>query len=199
MDCDILELFAKRHSFYKINGQCPIEMTKVATLVKRVMELYPSPFNSQSARVVLLYQKHHQTFWNIVEQELLKTAPEDKHAVIQQKIATFAAGCGTILFYIDTSIVEKQEKNFPLYTSNFKNWGYQCNAILQFMIWMVLANNGVGASLQHYNPLIDEKVSETFNIPAQWELIAQMPFGGISETPPAHVVEDMEDKLVVLS
>lgn len=174
-------------------------MAKVIALVKRAMEIYPSPFNSQSARLVLLYPKHHQVFWNIVEQELLKTAPKDKHAAIQQKIATFAAGCGTILFYIDSSVVEKQEKDFPLYAIHFKNWGYQCNAILQFMIWTALANNGVGASLQHYNPLIDDKVRKIFNIPAQWELIAQMPFGGISETPPAHIVENMEDKLVVFS
>lgn len=34
-----------------------------------------------------------------------------------------------------------------------------------------------GASLQHYNPLIDPKVSAEWNIPLEWKLVAQMPFG----------------------
>ncbi|MNJ66145.1 hypothetical protein D3C77_621970 [compost metagenome] len=49
--------------------------------------------------------------------------------------------------------------------------------MLQFVVWTALANEGVGASLQHYNPLIDEKVQQEWNIPASWKLIAQMPFG----------------------
>jgi predicted oxidoreductase (fatty acid repression mutant protein) len=36
---------------------------------------------------------------------------------------------------------------------------------------------GLGASLQHYNPIIDEAVKKQWNLPADWELIAQMPFG----------------------
>ncbi len=199
MDCDILELFAKRQSFYEINDKCPIQPAEVMALIKRAMELYPSPFNSQSARLVLLEHKQHQIFWNIVEEELLKTAPEEKDTTIQQKISAFAAGCGTILFYVDNNVIKQQEKSFPLYAVHFKSWGYQCNAILQFMIWTAFANIGIGASLQHYNPLIDDKVRETFNIPSPWELIAQMPFGGISVTPPAHNVEDLEDKLIVLA
>ena len=28
----------------------------------------------------------------------------------------------------------------------------------QFAVWNVLAEQGIGASLQHYNPIIDEKL-----------------------------------------
>ena len=35
----------------------------------------------------------------------------------------------------------------------------------------------IGASLQHYNPLIDNEVREHWGLPGQWQLIAQMPFG----------------------
>jgi predicted oxidoreductase (fatty acid repression mutant protein) len=38
-------------------------------------------------------------------------------------------------------------------------------------------NAGVGASLQHYNPLIDAGVAREWNVPASWKLRAQMPFG----------------------
>ena len=36
---------------------------------------------------------------------------------------------------------------------------------------------GLGASLQHYNPLIDEEVKKQWSIPPNWKLIAEMPFG----------------------
>ncbi len=50
----------------------------------------------------------------------------------------------------------------------------------QFAIWMHY--EGIGASLQHYNPLVECKMtSKEFNIPKSWKLIAQMPFGDIRE------------------
>ena len=42
-----------------------------------------------------------------------------------------------------------------------------------------LAEQGIGASLQHYNPLIDDDIKKEFDLPAEWTLRAQMPFGSI--------------------
>lgn len=36
---------------------------------------------------------------------------------------------------------------------------------------------GLGANLQHYNPLIDQKVAEAWGIDKDWELNAQLVFG----------------------
>lgn len=47
----------------------------------------------------------------------------------------------------------------------------------QFAVWVMLEDAGFGASLQHYNPLIDEEVAKTWDIPSYWRLIAEMPFG----------------------
>ena len=45
----------------------------------------------------------------------------------------------------------------------------------QFAIWTMLEDAGLGASLQHYNPLIDEKVQNEWKLNPNWKLIAQMP------------------------
>ena len=37
--------------------------------------------------------------------------------------------------------------------------------------------SGFWASLQHYNPLIDDAVKKQWGISENWKLIAQMPFG----------------------
>lgn len=40
-----------------------------------------------------------------------------------------------------------------------------------------LPSLGIGASLQHYSPLVDDDVQKTWDVPANWKLRAQMPFG----------------------
>ena len=46
-------------------------------------------------------------------------------------------------------------------------------------MWTALAEINVGASLQHYNPIIDAEVAQTYDIPANWKLRAQLVFGSI--------------------
>lgn len=193
----ILELFAKRHSFYDINDKTRLTNENIERIIKKCLELYPSSFNTQSARLLLLYGKQHHHFWALVENELLKNAPKDKADAIKKRIASFDKGYGTILFCDDMSVVRELERKMPLYADNFKNWSHQSNAILQFMIWSALADNDIGASMQHYNPLIDEAVKKYFDIPENWELVAQMPFGNIGTQPQPHSFEDIDMKLVI--
>ena len=71
----------------------------------------------------------------------------------------------------------------PLYKDQFPFWSHQGSAMLQYATWMAFTAEGIGASLQHYNPIVDEEVKATWNIPAEWSLIGQMPFGVANETP----------------
>lgn len=199
MRCNILELFAKRHSFYNINSNVPLDNNDIVKLIRRCAELYPSSFNNQSSRVVLLQNKQHIRFWDLVQNKLIDTTPSEKHEGIKNKIATFRNGSGTILFYIDTNATKQLEQKYPLYADNFMNWDIQSNAMLQYMIWTTFANNDIGASLQHYNPLIDKIIQNEFNIPQGWQMVAQMPFGGIVSFPNTHSVDGIDKKLIVLS
>lgn len=55
--------------------------------------------------------------------------------------------------------------------------------MLQISVWTMLTEQGLAASLQHYNPLIDEAVKTRWNLPQSWSLISQMPFGTADEVP----------------
>ena len=154
MDNNIFDLYAKRHSFYNITNDCPLTAKEIENLVQKSLELYPSPFNSQSARVMVLFGKNHKNLWGITQTELLKAAPKEKAQAISDKIASFVNGHGTILYFTDTAVTQALQNKFPLYAANFDNWAYQCNAILQFMVWTALANSDIGANLQHYNPCL---------------------------------------------
>ena len=51
----------------------------------------------------------------------------------------------------------------------------------QFAVWTALADSDIGASLQHYNPIIDEEIAKSFDIDENWKLRAQLVFGSIEQ------------------
>ena len=89
----------------------------------------------------------------------------------------FKSGYGTVLYFEDSEVVEELQEKFALYKENFPIWSQQSSGMLQFAIWTALEIEGFGATLQHYNPLIDEEVRKEWGVPENWKLIAQMPFG----------------------
>ena len=62
------------------------------------------------------------------------------------------------------------QEQYALYADNFPIWAQQSNGMLQINIWSVLRELGIGANLQHYNPVIDEKVKALFNIPEYYRM-----------------------------
>ena len=69
------------------------------------------------------------------------------------------------------------QEQFALYADNFPVWSEQSGGMAQFSVWLILTEAGVGASLQHYNPLTDDAARQEWNVPASWKLGAQIPFG----------------------
>lgn len=115
--------------------------------------------------------------------------------VDREKIDTFKSAYGTILYFYDKSIVQHMQEQFPRYKENFPIWAQQSNGMIQFTIWTELAGLGIGANIQHYNPVIDKAVQELFNIPENYVLVAQMPFGGIVAEREAKAEEDISKRV----
>ena len=188
----IADLMKLRRSRYALTNKISISNDKLETLIEAVIKQAPSAFNIQSARVVLLLGEKHHSLWDIVLEKLRAVVPEDKFAPTEEKIKSFAAAYGTVLYFDDTVATCSLQEQYPAYAANFPIWAQQANGMLQFAIWTALAEEGIGASLQHYNPLIDEEVKKKFNLPEAWQLIAQMPFG-------TSIGKDMEKTYLPLS
>ena len=60
-----------------------------------------------------------------------------------------------------------------------------------------LAAAGVGANLQHYNPLPDAAIAKEWNLPESWLLRAQMVIGGIEAPAGEKAFEPVENRLKV--
>lgn len=176
-DNRFLDIARKRRTQYALGRDLPISKEQVTDLIKEAIRLAPSSFNSQSSRALILHGAESVKFWEIVKDELRKIVPADAFPTTEEKIDGFAAGAGTVLFYEDREPVKALQEKFPLYADNFPVWSEHASGIAQYAVWMALAEAGIGASLQHYNPLPDARVAQEWDIPESWVLRAQMPFG----------------------
>ncbi|MCX8747390.1 nitroreductase family protein [Snodgrassella sp. B3800] len=173
----LIEAIEKRRTQYALGKNITQEQEEITALIEQAVKLSPSAFNSQSSRVVVLFNQQSEKFWHIVMNELRAIVPANKFAPTEAKINGFAAGIGTILFYEDLQTIAGLQQQYPSYAEQFPIWSEQGSGIAQFAVWTALANAGIGASLQHYNPLPDAAAAKEWQIPDSWKLRAMMPFG----------------------
>ncbi|HQV24189.1 MAG TPA: nitroreductase family protein [Acinetobacter sp.] len=176
---NFLKHIKTRRTIYAIGKNLSVDQGTIEQTIREAVKHSPSSFNSQTSRVVTLYGASHTKFWEIVRETLRKMVPAEAFANTSAKIDSFSAGFGTALFYEDQAVVKNLQEQFALYADNFPVWSEHSSAIAQFATWTALAEIGIGASLQHYNPIVDGEVVETFDIPSNWKLRAQLVFGSI--------------------
>jgi predicted oxidoreductase (fatty acid repression mutant protein) len=184
----IQESLEKRRTYYAISSSLPADEKKVEELVESLTELVPDAFNMKSARVIVAFDDTHRTLWDRIYDAF-------SGKVAREKIDSFRAGAGTILYFYDEAVVRSMQEKFPRYAENFPIWAQQANGMLQISVWSGLRELEIGASLQHYNPVIDDAVRKLFDVPEDWKLVAQMPFGGIVSEPDAKEKEDISKRV----
>ncbi len=198
MEKSFFDAVRARRSFYAITNESLISDQKIEELVTEAVKHTPSPFNSCSSRVLLLFGKEHKKLWEIVKAEVQKVSPLQSFAASEEKINnSFLAGYGTVLFFEEMKVVEGLQEQFPLYADKFPVWSDHSGGMLQFVVWTALEGEGFGASLQHYNPLIDERVKKEWGVPESWRLLAQMPFGKPLEMPGAKEFGPLDERIKV--
>jgi predicted oxidoreductase (fatty acid repression mutant protein) len=177
MNSSLIESLKQRRTQYALGKNVSMDKDALTQRIKEAMRHTPSSFNSQSSRALILFGEQSEKFWELTKQALGKIVPAEAFAPTAAKMDSFAAGVGTVLFYEDQAVVTGMQEKFALYADNFPVWSEQAGGMAQFAVWLALTEAGVGASLQHYNPVVDDAAVQEWNVPASWKLRAQMPFG----------------------
>ncbi len=186
-----------RRSIYGIDAEIKISPERVAEIVKHSVKHAPSAFNSQTARALVLSGDHHKKLWEATKEILRAMVPAANFAPTEAKINSFRAGAGTVLFFEEqTKIAELQEK-FPTYADRFPLWSLQSSGMAQFVVWTALEDEGLGASLQHYSPLVDEFVQTEWKIPGEWKLLSQLVFGNPIAAPAEKIFAPIDERVIV--
>ncbi len=194
----MLNLLKKRRSIYNLGKEKIVSQTKIIEVVEQTIKHLPSSFNSQSTRIVLLFGPQHELLWDKTKDCLREIVPAAAFEQTETKIDNcFKAGYATLLFYEDQEVVEQLCKNFPTYQDKFPIWAEHANAMAQLALWTQFADLNLGASLQHYNPIIDEMIIKTWQIPRSWKLIAQMPVGSISKPAEERTYLPIADRVLI--
>lgn len=166
-----------RRSYYSISNVSPVADEMIEDIIKFTVLNAPSAFNSQTSRLVLLLGENHRRLWSITMDALRRVVSAEAFEPTKAKIESFAAGYGSVLYFEEQKIVDSLQQQYPLYSSNFPIWSQHTSAIHQFIVWTMLEDAGFGASLQHYDELIEDRVKEEWGLPSSWKIVAQMPFG----------------------
>ncbi len=198
MDKNFWSAVQGRRSIYTIDDTPIVSEARITQITADALRHVPSPYNSQTTRLLLLFGEAHKTLWQLTLDALRPLTKPERFAETEDKInSCFAAGYGTVLYFVDKDAVGALVAQFPLYAEKFTLWAQHSNAMHQFVIWSALEAEGLGASLQHYNPVIDDAVKKRWNVPQSWELIAQMPFGRPTAAPGEKEISPIPPRLLV--
>lgn len=175
-----LSLAKNRRTIYALGKALPLPETEIIETIKEAVRQAPSAFNSQSSRILILLGQEHNRFWELTREQLRKIVPAENFQGTSDKIDGFASAAGSVLFFEDQQVVKGLQEQFPSYANNFPVWSEHSTGIAQYAVWLALAEKGIGANLQHYNPLVDADVQRTWHVPESWKLRGHMNFGSIS-------------------
>lgn len=197
MNKSLYDAVKERRSFYAIGKDPVVSDEEILNIINHAVQYTPSAFNSQGARVIVLLGDDHNRLWSITKDTLKDIVPPENFSATEEKLTSFQNGYGTILYFEDQETVTGLQMKFPLYQENFPVWSLQSSGMLQNNIWMMLEAAGLGVSLQHYNPLIDEKVKATWKAPESWKLLAEMPFGKPLASPDPKTFLPLSDRIKI--
>jgi Predicted oxidoreductase related to nitroreductase len=166
---NFLDAIKNRRSIYALGRNVNLSETQIEELIKEAVKASPSAFNAQEARVVVLFGDAHEKLWDLTADALQPLTPAEAFEGTKQKLGSFKAGFGTVLFFFDQDTVTGLQEQFALYADNFPVWAEQSNGIAQANTWTALSEAGLGASLQHYNPVIDASSCKRMEHPSKLE------------------------------
>jgi len=194
---NIYEAMEHRRSRYALDTNTIVSDKRIEEIVGECLVQTPSAFNSLTARVVALFGESHAKLWSIVLETLRARVPADRFSTTETKIASFAAAHATLLFFEETDTVRALQEQFPAYADNFPVWSQQASGMVQINVWTALSAEGLGVNLQHYNPIIDDEVARTFDVPTSWKLMSQMVVGNPISEPDPITKKPVSERLVV--
>ncbi|SOC42284.1 nitroreductase family protein [Salinicoccus kekensis] len=193
-----LDLVEKRRTVYALGTDSEYSKEDIENRIREVVKQVPTAFNSQTTRVVVLFDEANDKFWDHIY-DVQKNVLEGEMWDMMSGVMTGAKkGIGTVLFFEDKEAVEVM----PAQGARQEAYKQNNNANAQYAVWLALAEMDLGASLQHFNvgyeQGFDKGTKEMFNLPESYEMLAQMPFGSVEQEigEKEHIDTDVQVKVL---
>ncbi len=89
MTKDFYTALKERRTYYGINKEVQVSDEKIKEIVEFTVKHTPSAFNSQTARLVVLFGEAHDKLWDITTETLRKVVGDGDFSGTQQKMDSF--------------------------------------------------------------------------------------------------------------
>lgn len=175
------DLIHERHSVYEIGRNTEHTVEDVVEALRGVAGRFPSAGNSQTTRFVVVTGDKNDQVWDMLHEDQKVAMNPKMYEFFAPRFEQAKKGLGTVLMF------ESREKVENMGMSPDRNELYKENnhGIAAFGVWLLMTDLGLGTSLQHYNVGFkqgyDAKIRDFLGLPADYEMLAQMPFGSIEE------------------
>lgn len=174
-----IEFLKKRRSIYAIGKNIELNNEEITELIEGAVKNSPTAFNSQTVRAVIAFGESSDRVWDIVLDELRKVVKDDDALRRRKKNRNFQGRFGNGTVFYGNGNRQEIGKRFSALRRQFCRLGGTRHRRRTAGRLGSFGSNGLGASLQHYNPLIDDAIRQQFDLPESWRLRAEMPFGSI--------------------
>ncbi|MCJ1378941.1 hypothetical protein MMC17_002040 [Xylographa soralifera] len=182
-----LEATKVRRSTVALTNTSPISDDTIVNIVGHAVKYGPSPFHVQSCRVIVLFKKEHEKLWDFGKESVMTTMPPPMQATILPKVAEYRAAYGTVLFFEDNTAAAVLPPPLQGLMAKYPDWNEHSSGMAQFIVWTALCAEGLGCSLQHYQPGISAAVQKEWNVPENWSLRSQLVFGTPTAPRKSHI------------
>ncbi|KAL9616207.1 MAG: hypothetical protein Q9160_008897 [Pyrenula sp. 1 TL-2023] len=190
---ELIRLAVNRRSNYALNADSTISEQRIREIMEAALTQVPSAFGSYTTRLVVLLKDEHRKLWDLTLEIFEKVMSGEMFVTrVKPRVARFRKAYGTVLFFEAPEMIKKLQEQFPQFTDHFPQWSNHTSAMHQYFIWTALASEGMGASLQHMNPAIDERVKAEWKLAEDWTLIAQLVFGNPTSEPQPKPTQNMK-------
>ena len=130
---NIIKSLEKRRTIYNLNNNLSVEEGRIFKLIEESTELIPDAFNMKSSRIIVATGDKQNKLWDNIYNVF-------KGEVSRERIDSFKAAYGTILYFYDNNVVKEIQNQFPLYKDSISKYAMQSAAMLQISIWSGLAD-----------------------------------------------------------
>jgi predicted oxidoreductase (fatty acid repression mutant protein) len=177
----LLDLLADRRSYRRLrSGPFTIE-TQVRLL--EALRLTPCAFNLPSWHAVLVHADR-DAFWAAVEAGFRERLEGDRLDRYLDRLDGFRNGVAIALFFEDVPVRDDLIRAWNLTHEQAYAFAEQGIGMAQLSLWLALTAEGLVTSLQHWEWLIGDILTEFAGVPPeQFRLVATLPIGYPAEAP----------------
>jgi predicted oxidoreductase (fatty acid repression mutant protein) len=177
----LLELLGKRRSIRRLkSGPYSIETN---ARILEALRLTPAAFNLPSWHCVVIHAER-ETFWHVVESGFRERLEGDRLLRYLDRLEGFRNGVAVALFFEDVPVRDDLIRAWSISSEQALAFAEQGVGMAQLSLWLALTAEGLVTSLQHWEWLLGDLLTEFAGVPPdRFRIVATMPIGYPDESP----------------